>query len=116
MGGQGALRLAMAVEKVCQSSTSGEVKFLYDLDQSIESKIETIAREMYGAEGILMSDLAKKKVEVYTRQGFGCLPICMAKTHLSFSHDPKLKGVPKGFFFFFFFYIFFCLRGCGTCW
>ncbi|KAJ3062391.1 C-1-tetrahydrofolate synthase, cytoplasmic, partial [Rhizoclosmatium hyalinum] len=74
-----------------------EFKFLYDLDLPIEKKIEIIAKEMYGADGIELSELAKNKIEVYTRQGFGKLPICMAKTHLSLSHNPKLKGVPTGF-------------------
>ncbi|TPX55787.1 hypothetical protein PhCBS80983_g05028 [Powellomyces hirtus] len=100
LGGKGAVDLAKAVMQACEESKSeggANFKFLYDLKTPIVQKIETIAREMYGADGIELSEAAKKKVEVYTAQGFGDLPICMAKTHLSLSHDPKLKGVPTGF-------------------
>ncbi|KAJ3116098.1 tetrahydrofolate synthase [Physocladia obscura] len=100
LGGRGALDLAHAVIKVTDDSAIQEgngFKFLYDLELPIEKKIEIIAKEMYGADGIELSELAKKKIEVYTRQGFNKLPICMAKTHLSLSHDPKRKGVPTGF-------------------
>ncbi|KAJ3075322.1 tetrahydrofolate synthase [Podochytrium sp. JEL0797] len=97
-GGLGALDLAHSVVKVTNEvPAEGGFKFLYDLSLPIEKKIETIAKEMYGADGIELSELAKRKIEVYTRQGFAGLPICMAKTHLSFSHNPKLKGVPTGF-------------------
>ncbi|KAJ3298197.1 tetrahydrofolate synthase [Rhizoclosmatium sp. JEL0117] len=96
-GGLGAIDLANAVVKVTNETKDDEFKFLYDLDLPIEKKIEIIAKEMYGADGIELSELAKNKIEVYTRQGFGKLPICMAKTHLSLSHNPKLKGVPTGF-------------------
>ncbi|GBB88843.1 hypothetical protein RclHR1_15460003 [Rhizophagus clarus] len=99
-GGKGALELAKAIVKVTSSSTKDnkqEFKFLYDLDKSIEKKIEIIAREMYGAAGIQLSDKAQEKIQSYTNQGFAKLPICMAKTHLSLSHDPKLKAVPKDF-------------------
>ncbi|KAJ3020668.1 tetrahydrofolate synthase [Thoreauomyces humboldtii] len=100
LGGKGARDLATEVMKVCALSKSEggkEFKFLYDTETPIADKIEKIAKEMYGADGIELSEAAKEKIEVYTRQGFGNLPICMAKTHLSLSHDPKLKGVPTGF-------------------
>ena len=71
--------------------------FLYPLEMSIKEKIETIVREMYGGSGVEYSPEAEKKIELYTRQGFDKLPICMAKTHLSLSHDPNLKGAPTGF-------------------
>ncbi|CAG8720512.1 23433_t:CDS:2, partial [Cetraspora pellucida] len=74
-----------------------EFRFLYDVNKPIVEKIEIIAKEMYGADGIELSEKAIEKVERYTKQGFANLPICMAKTHLSLSHDPKLKGVPTGF-------------------
>jgi formyltetrahydrofolate synthetase len=64
---------------------------------SIKDKIETIVHEMYGGTGVEYSPQAEKQIEVYTRQGFDKLPICMAKTHLSISHDPNLKGAPSGF-------------------
>jgi methylenetetrahydrofolate dehydrogenase (NADP+)/methenyltetrahydrofolate cyclohydrolase/formyltetrahydrofolate synthetase len=95
LAGAGALDLANAVVEACKEPQ--DFKFLYDVNDSIEQKIETICKEMYGADGIELSDLAKSKIETYTRQGFANLPICMAKTHLSLSHDPKLKGVPTGF-------------------
>lgn len=94
-GGLGAIDLAKAV--IDASNTPPKFKFLYDVNSSIVEKMKTIAKEMYGADGIELSDEAKAKVEVYTRQGFDKLPICMAKTHLSLSHDPSKKGVPTGF-------------------
>ncbi|KAL7746581.1 tetrahydrofolate synthase [Sorochytrium milnesiophthora] len=94
-GGGGAVKLAEAVIKACAEPQS--FRFLYDLGLSIEEKIRTIAKEMYGASDIELSPLAQKKIEQYTKQGFSGLPICMAKTHLSLSHDPNLKGVPTGF-------------------
>ncbi|TFK76437.1 FTHFS-domain-containing protein [Pluteus cervinus] len=94
-GGAGARELAEAVVRVCEGTS--DFKFLYDLDQPIESKIEAISKEIYGADGINLSELAQRQVDTYTRQGYEGLPICMAKTQYSFSHDPKLKGVPSGF-------------------
>ena len=94
-GGAGAKDLAEAV--VAAADQPSDFKFLYPLDDSIEDKINTISVEIYGADGIEFSDLAKEQVELYTKLGFDKLPICMAKTHLSLSHDPTLKGVPKGF-------------------
>ncbi|MCJ7625536.1 MAG: formate--tetrahydrofolate ligase, partial [Anaerolineaceae bacterium] len=94
-GGEGAKDLAEAVVKACEKPT--DFKFLYSLDLSIKEKIEAIAREVYGADGVEYSELAEERIEEYTRLGFDKLPMCMAKTHLSLSHDPLLKGVPKGF-------------------
>ncbi|RXW20745.1 hypothetical protein EST38_g5117 [Candolleomyces aberdarensis] len=94
-GGEGARELAEAVVTVCEGES--QFKFLYDLDKSIDEKIEIICKEIYGADGIELSELARTQVDTYTRQGYGNLPICMAKTQYSFSHDPKLKGVPTGF-------------------
>ena len=94
-GGKGAVNLAHAVVKAC--SEPRHFKFLYPLDAGIKQKIETIVREMYSGSGVEYSPEAEKKIELYTRQGFDKLPICMAKTHLSISHDPNLKGAPSGF-------------------
>jgi len=94
-GGAGAVELAKAVIATCEGPSN--FKFLYDLDSSIEDKITAIAKEIYRADGVELSELARKQVETYTRQGFGGLPICVAKTQYSFSHDPKLKGAPTGF-------------------
>lgn len=94
-GGEGALDLAQAVIKAADKPSS--FKFLYPLEWSIKQKIETIAREVYGADGVDYLPEAEERIENYTRLGFDKLPICMAKTHLSLSHDAALKGVPKGF-------------------
>jgi len=94
-GGEGAAKLGEAVIKA--SEKPSDFKFLYPLDMSIKDKIETICKEIYGADGVDYLPEAEKKIELYNRLGFDNLPLCMAKTHLSLSHDPKLKGVPKGF-------------------
>jgi len=94
-GGAGAMDLGKAVIAACKKPA--DFRFLYPLDASIKQKIETIVREMYGGSGVQYSPEAEKKIDLYTRNGFDKLPICMAKTHLSLSHDPNLKGVPTGF-------------------
>jgi formyltetrahydrofolate synthetase len=94
-GGAGAVELAKAVIAACEKP--GNFHFLYPLELSIKQKIEIIVREMYGGSGVEYSAEAEKKIALYTRQGFDKLPICMAKTHLSLSHDPNLKGAPAGF-------------------
>lgn len=94
-GGAGAVALAEAVVKAAEKAS--DFKFLYPLDIPIKEKIEIICREIYGADGVDYTPEAEKKIETYTRLGFDNLPLCMAKTHLSLSHDPALKGVPKGF-------------------
>lgn len=94
-GGDGAIELAEAVVAACEQPN--HFQFLYDVNQPIKVKIETIAREVYGADGVSYEPLAEKQIEQYEAAGFGQLPICMAKTHLSLSHDPELKGVPTGF-------------------
>lgn len=94
-GGAGAVDLGLAVIKACEEHRV-PLKFLYPLDLSIKEKIEIIARS-YGADGVEFSPEAEKQIETYTRQGFCKLPICMAKTQYSFSHNAALKGVPKGF-------------------
>ncbi len=94
-GGEGAVKLAEAVVKAAEKPSN--FKFLYPLNISIKEKIETICKEIYGADGVDYLPEAEAKIELYTRLGFDNLPLCMAKTHLSLSHDPALKGVPKGF-------------------
>ncbi|MCB8944921.1 MAG: formate--tetrahydrofolate ligase [Ardenticatenaceae bacterium] len=94
-GGAGAVELGKAVIAACEKPS--DFKFLYPLEQSIKEKIETIAKVMYGADGVEYSEEAEKKIALYTRVGFDKLPMCMAKTHLSLSHDPNLKGAPSGF-------------------
>jgi methylenetetrahydrofolate dehydrogenase (NADP+)/methenyltetrahydrofolate cyclohydrolase/formyltetrahydrofolate synthetase len=94
-GGAGAKALAEAVVKAAEKPSS--FQFLYPLDLSIKEKIEIICKKIYGADGVDYSPEADAKIETYTRLGFDKLPMCMAKTHLSLSHDASLKGVPKGF-------------------
>ena len=94
-GGDGARELAQAVVAACEKPANFE--FLYPLDVSIKQKIETIAREIYGAADVSYEPLAEQQIKQYEANGFGGLPICMAKTHLSISHDPSLKNAPTGF-------------------
>lgn len=94
-GGKGAKALAEAVVAACEQPSNFE--FLYPLEWSIKQKIEKIATDIYGADGVSYEPLAEQQIESYEQAGFGNLPICMAKTHLSLSHDPALKGVPTGF-------------------
>jgi len=96
-GGKGGAELAEAVVKAC--AVPKNFKFLYELDWPIKKKIETIATQMYGAAKIVYEKPAEEAIERYTRLGLDKLPICMAKTHLSLSHDPTLKGRPTGFTF-----------------
>lgn len=94
-GGKGAIDLAKGV--IAASSKPKDFQLLYDLDSSVQERIERIGKIMYGADKVEFSELAQKKVEAYTKQGFGNLPICIAKTQYSLSHDPSLKGAPTGF-------------------
>ena len=94
-GGAGAVELAHGV--ISASSKPKNFKFLYGTDGTVQERIEKIGKNMYGAEKVEFSELAQKKVDQYTKQGFGNLPICIAKTQYSLSHDPELKGAPTGF-------------------
>jgi formyltetrahydrofolate synthetase len=93
-GGKGAIELAEAV--VAAAEKTNHFEFLYPLDMPIKQKIETIATQIYGADGVDYTPEAEAKVELYTRLGFDKLPINMAKTHLSLTHDPNVKGRPSG--------------------
>ena len=94
-GGQGAVEMAEAVEDAC--TVPGDFSLLYPDDLSLKEKISTIARNVYGAEDVSYTALANRQLAQYEKAGFGDLPICMAKTHLSISHDPKLRGAPRGY-------------------
>ena len=87
--------MARAVVAACEKPS--QFNFLYPLDLPIKDKIEIIARKVYGASGVEYQPDAEKKIKLYTELGFANLPICMAKTHLSLSHDPNKKGAPTGF-------------------
>jgi formyltetrahydrofolate synthetase len=94
-GGAGGISLASAVVHACNQPS--KFKFLYALDLPIKDKIERIAEKIYGADGVTYFPEAEKKIELYNNLGYDNLPICMAKTHLSLSHDEKLKGRPRQF-------------------
>ena len=93
-GGRGATELAEAVAEAADEPT--DFRFLYPEQASLKEKIETVATRVYGAQDVEYSAQALRQLETYERAGFGGLPICIAKTHLSISHDPKLKGAPTG--------------------
>jgi len=94
-GGAGAVDLAEAVINAAEKPS--HFKQLYPLNLPIKEKIEIICKEIYGADGVDYSPEAESKIELYTKLGFADLPLCMAKTHLSFSHDANIKGAPTGF-------------------
>ena len=94
-GGEGAKQLAQTVIDTIEGSKT-DFRFLYDLDQPIKSKIEIIAKKIYGADGVTYDPVVSKRIEGYEKDGFGGLPICIAKTQASLSDDSTLKGVPKG--------------------
>ncbi|XP_062863456.1 C-1-tetrahydrofolate synthase, cytoplasmic [Trichomycterus rosablanca] len=94
-GGAGAAELGKAVQKAAEAPNN--FSFLYDTQLPIVDKIRIIAQKIYGADDVELLPEAQNKVELYTKQGFANLPICMAKTHLSLSHDAEKKGVPSGF-------------------
>jgi methylenetetrahydrofolate dehydrogenase (NADP+)/methenyltetrahydrofolate cyclohydrolase/formyltetrahydrofolate synthetase/formate--tetrahydrofolate ligase len=93
-GGEGGAALAEAVVKACEKPS--QFKFLYADDLSIKEKIETIAREIYRAGQVSYTAEAEAKIKLFTKLGLAHLPLCMAKTHLSFTHDPAIKGAPRG--------------------
>ena len=94
-GGEGGVELAKAVVEACEKPN--HFQFLYPDDMPLEQKIETIATKIYGAKGVEFSPVARRKIKKFTEWGLGNLPINMAKTHLSLSHDSNLKGRPTGF-------------------
>jgi formyltetrahydrofolate synthetase len=94
-GGEGAAALAEAV--VAATEEPSNFAPIYSLEDTIENKIAAIAQRVYGADGILLLKTAQDKVREFNEAGFGRLPICMAKTHLSLSHDAALTNAPTGF-------------------
>ncbi len=94
-GGAGCLELAEAVIEATEKDNN--FHYLYPLEASIKEKIEIIATKVYGADGVTYLEQAEKNIKLFESVGFGNLPICMAKTHLSLSHDPALKGRPRNY-------------------
>jgi formate--tetrahydrofolate ligase len=93
-GGKGAVELAEAVAEAAEEPTN--FRFLYPEEATLRDKIDTIATKVYGAKGVEYDMEASRQLDSYERNGFGHLPVCIAKTHLSISHDPTLKGAPTG--------------------
>ena len=93
-GGMGAVELAEAVAEAAEEPSS--FRFLYPDEASLTEKIETIAKEVYGARDVEYDLVASRQLDSYEKNGFGELPVCVAKTHLSISSDPALKGAPTG--------------------
>jgi formate--tetrahydrofolate ligase len=93
-GGRGASELAEAVAEAADEPS--DFHFLYESEASLRDKIETVATRVYGADGVEYSPQASKQLATYEKAGFGTLPVCIAKTHLSISSDPSLKGAPTG--------------------
>ena len=93
-GGRGAIELAGAVAEAADEPS--DFAFLYPDSASLREKIAAVATKVYGADGVEYSAQAAAQLDTYERAGFGNLPVCIAKTHLSISSDPKLKGAPTG--------------------
>jgi formate--tetrahydrofolate ligase len=93
-GGAGATELAEAVVEAANEPS--EFQMLYPDEMALRDKIDTVARQVYGADGVTYSPLASRQLDRYEAAGFGNLPVCIAKTHLSISSDPALKGAPTG--------------------
>ncbi len=94
-GGEGGVALAEEVVRLCEQPN--EFTYAYELDSTIEDKLDTICKKIYHADGVVLTAAAKKQAKQLEELGFGSLPICMAKTQYSFSDDAKLLGAPKGF-------------------
>jgi len=95
-GGAGTEELARRVVEIIEKNPGVRAKHIYDADETFESKIKKIAREVYGADGVTLSEKARARLQDFADWGFGKLPVCIAKTQYSFSDNPKLMGAPKG--------------------
>jgi len=96
-GGEGGKALAEEVVRLCEEESSDGFKFVYDLDTTIEEKLNAIATKVYRADGVVLTADAKKQIKQLTEMGFDKMPICMAKTQFSFSDDQTKLGAPRGF-------------------
>ena len=95
-GGKGAVELAEAVVEASADAQPGDFHMLYDDGATLREKVETVATEIYGADGVDYLPAAASRLDNYEKAGFGSLPVCIAKTHLSISSDPTLRGAPRG--------------------
>jgi formate--tetrahydrofolate ligase len=94
-GGNGGVALAEEVVKLCEKEN--DFTFSYELDQTIESKIESVVTKVYGGDGVIFTDEAKKQIKTLKELGFNEVPVCIAKTQYSFSDDMTKLGAPEGF-------------------
>lgn len=94
-GGKGGKKLAKEVVRLCKEA--GDFSFAYEEDDRIKSKVETVAKRVYRADGVSFTDVAAREIEQLEKMGYGKLPICIAKTQYSFSDNPELKGAPRDF-------------------
>jgi formate--tetrahydrofolate ligase len=90
------LQTAARAPRIWRGAWWKSAKYIYDADETFESKIRKVAREVYGADGVTLSEKAKARLQDFASWGFGKLPVCIAKTQYSFSDNPKLMGAPKG--------------------
>ncbi len=97
-GGDGGIELANAVVKATDGDRPS-IKYMYDTDDTLEDKISAVAKKMYNARGVVYSAKARRALKEFQNNGWGHLPICMAKTHLSLSHNRSLKGLPRDYEF-----------------
>ena len=96
-GGEGGKTLAEEVIRLCEEEKNDRFQFVYDLDTTIEEKLNAIATKVYRADGVVITAAAKKQIQQLTELGFDKMPICMAKTQFSFSDDASKLGAPRGF-------------------
>tara|TARA_B100000029_G_scaffold436083_1_gene450505 strand:- start:227 stop:895 length:669 start_codon:yes stop_codon:yes gene_type:complete len=94
-GGEGTKDLAKAVVEICNNSNQNNFKFLYEENETLWNKVEKIAKEIYKASKITAEEKVKEQLKIFEKNGYGKLPVCIAKTQYSFSVDPKLKGAPS---------------------
>ena len=96
-GGDGTLELAEEVVKISESSDTSKFKFMYEDDISLEEKIRSVAKKIYRADDIVIDKSVRDQLNGFEENGYGKLPICIAKTQYSFSTNPSLRGAPNGF-------------------
>jgi len=95
-GGEGSVDLADKVVSAIEENPSPDVRPVYELDESLEDKLRKVATQVYGADGVMLSNAARAKLDRYAEWGFGRLPVCIAKTQYSLTDDPKRMGAPRG--------------------
>jgi formate--tetrahydrofolate ligase len=96
-GGKGAVKLAEAVLRVIEKSAGKKLHYLYELEDSLPLKIGKIAKQLYGADDVVFDSQAEDDLKLLNANGYGKLPICIAKTAGSLSDNPRLRGRPRGF-------------------